>query len=135
MNNKSLVFDATQMMDFAKEFHDYGTEKIQFSELAKIWEDNKFEVIIEPSALYWTEMVDHWPKTKFIHLTRDFISWKKSLQDFAGTLADMPKGSRLDHFHYASPMISPTAHFALTTCMRGKVNRISTVQVKTFFPM
>ena len=110
------------MMDFAKEFHDYGTEKIQFPELAKIWEDNKFEVIIEPSALYWTEMVEHWPKTRFIHLTRDFDSWKKSLQAFVGTLADMPKGSRLDHHHYASPMISPTAHFALTTCMRGKVH-------------
>jgi len=79
------------MMDFAKEFHDYGTENIQFPELAKIWEDNKFEVIIEPSALYWTEMVEHWPKTRFIHLTRDFDSWKKSLQAFVGTLADMPK--------------------------------------------
>ena len=120
-----------QMMDFAKEFHDYGIEKIQFPELAKIWEDNKFEVIIEPSALYWNEMVNHWPKTKFIHLTRDYISWKKSLQAFVGTLADMPKGSRLDHHHYASPMISPTAHFALTTCMRGKVHRTSRSNFET----
>ena len=120
-----------QMMDFAKEFHDYGIEKIQFPELAKIWEDNKFEVIIEPSALYWNEMVNHWPKTKFIHSNRDFISWKKSLQAFVGTLADMPKGSRLDHHHYASPMISPTAHFALTTCMRGKVHRISRSNFET----
>ena len=75
-----LVFDVMQMNDFAKEFHDYGTEKIKFSELAKIWEDNKYEVIIEPSALCWQDMVDHWPNTKFIHLTRDFEGYKKSLQ-------------------------------------------------------
>ena len=68
-----------QLHDFAKEFNDYGTEKIQFSQLAKIWEDNKFEVIVEPSALYWKEMAEHWPKTKFIHLIRDLVSWKKSL--------------------------------------------------------
>ena len=74
-----LVFDVMQLNNFAKEFHDYGTEKIEFPELAKIWEDNQYEVIIEPSGLYWNEMVEHWPKTKFIHLTRDFAGWKKSL--------------------------------------------------------
>ena len=79
-NDENSVFDAMQLNDFAQEFHDYGTEKIQFPELAKIWEDNKYEVIIEPSALFWTEMAEHWPKTKFIHLTRDLASWKKSLQ-------------------------------------------------------
>ena len=26
----------------------------------------------------------------------------------------------MDHHHYASPMISPTAHFALNTAVRGK---------------
>ena len=65
---------------FISDRHHYGTEKIEFSELAKIWEDNQYEVIIEPSALYWNEMVEHWPKTKFIHLIRDFAGWKKSLQ-------------------------------------------------------
>ena len=79
-NDENSVFDAMQLNDFAQQFHDYGTEKIQFPELAKIWEDNKYEVIIEPSALFWTEMAEHWPKTKFIHLTRDLASWKKSLQ-------------------------------------------------------
>ena len=69
-----------QLFDFAQEFHDYGTEKIDFSQLAKIWEDNKYEVIVEPSALYWHEMAEHWPKTKFIHLIRDLDGWKKSLQ-------------------------------------------------------
>jgi len=39
---------------------------------------------------------------------------------FLGTLADIPKGSIMDHHHYASPMISPTAHFALNTAVRGK---------------
>ena len=79
-SNDNSVFDAMQLNDFAKQFHDYGTEKIQFSQLAKIWEDNKYEVIIEPSALYWKEMAEHWPKTKFIHLIRDLDGWKKSLQ-------------------------------------------------------
>jgi len=113
------VFDIMQINDFAKEFHDYGTEKINFAELAKIWEDNKFEVIIEPSALFWQEMVDHWPKTKFIQLTRDMAGFKKSLEGFLGTLADIPKGAIMDHHHYASPMISPTAHHALTTVVRA----------------
>ena len=38
------VFDIMQANDFAKEFDDYGKEKIEFAELAKIWEDNKYEV-------------------------------------------------------------------------------------------
>ena len=32
-----------QANDFAKEFDDYGKEKIEFAQLAKIWEDNKYE--------------------------------------------------------------------------------------------
>jgi len=40
---------------------------------------------------------------------------------FVGTLADLPKGSLIDHHHYASPMISPTAHFAHNTAHKGKV--------------
>lgn len=113
------VFDIMQLNDFAKEFDDYGKEKIQFAELAKIWEDNKFEVIIEPSALFWHEMVQHWPKTKFIQLTRDMAGFKQSIQGFLGTLADIPKGAIMDHHHYATPHVSPTAHHALTTATRG----------------
>ena len=37
------VFDIMQANDFAKEFDDYGKEKIEFAQLAKIWEDNKYE--------------------------------------------------------------------------------------------
>ena len=32
-----------QANDFAQEFDDYGKEKIEFAQLAKIWEDNKYE--------------------------------------------------------------------------------------------
>ena len=38
-----------QANDFAKEFDDYGKEKIEFAELAKIWEDNKYEVWVSQS--------------------------------------------------------------------------------------
>ena len=114
----------------------------------KMW--NSFKVIIEPSALYWTEMVEHWPKTKFIELCRDPKGFKKSLRwltdlrytklqphvenmaptflltnyfsDFLKTLSDIPKGAIMDHHHYASPMISPTAHHALRTVISGPVN-------------
>ena len=43
------VFDIMQANDFAKEFDDYGKEKIEFAELAKIWEDNKYEVRVSQS--------------------------------------------------------------------------------------
>ena len=66
------------MNNHAKELDDYGTKKINFAELAKIWEDNKYDVIIEPAGLYWLEMAAHWPKTKFIQLTRDIESWEAS---------------------------------------------------------
>ena len=44
----------------------------------KIWVENKYDVIIEPAGIYWTYMVDLWPKTKFIQVTREEESWKKS---------------------------------------------------------
>ena len=59
-------------------FNQFGRAEIKFSELARIWEDNQYEVIIQPAGIYWTWMVDHWPKTKFIHITRESESWKKS---------------------------------------------------------
>ena len=31
-----------------------------------IWEDNEYDVIIEPAGLYWTEMADHWQKLEMI---------------------------------------------------------------------
>ena len=52
---------------------------IEFDEMAqKIWLENEFDVIIEPAGIFWTEMADLWPETKFIHLNRDFAEWKKS---------------------------------------------------------
>ena len=51
-----------------------------FAELAKIWEENEYDVIIEPAGIMWTWMVDHWPKTKFIHVTRDESSWATSYE-------------------------------------------------------
>jgi hypothetical protein len=113
------VFDIGNVNDFAKEFDDYGKEKIEFAQLAKIWEENKFEVIIEPSALYWYEMVSHWPKTKFIHLFRDEASWKQSLKGFMTTLHGIPKGAIMDQLFYENPCMSPTANHALTTVVEG----------------
>lgn len=74
------VFDAHNLNDFAKQLDDFGRGKTTFFELAKIFEENKFDVIIEPAAIMWTFMVDHWPKTKFIHVTRDHDEWEKSFQ-------------------------------------------------------
>jgi hypothetical protein len=56
----------------------YGREKIEFCELAVIWENNKYDVIIEPAGLMMYEMMTHWPNTKFIHMTRDPEQWKTS---------------------------------------------------------
>ena len=65
------VFGVPQVPAFAAALDDYGikpfatstkniylgTNKIGFAEMAKqIWEDNEYDVIIEPSALYWREM-------------------------------------------------------------------------------
>ena len=43
-----------------------------------IWVKNKFDVIVEPAGIYWTFMVDLWPKAKFIQVTRDEEAWKNS---------------------------------------------------------
>ena len=70
----------------------FGRQKISFAELAKrVWEENEYEVICEPSGLYWYEMSQHWTKTKFIHLTREVNSWIKSLHDFCRPVMDMEK--------------------------------------------
>ena len=67
-----------QFLDHAKKFNQFGKEEIEFSELAKIWEENEYDVIIEPAAIYWNFMADHWAKTKFIQVVRDEESWKES---------------------------------------------------------
>jgi len=107
------VFDVMQVNNHAKELDDYGTKKIEFPELAKIWEDNKYDVIIEPSGLYWLEMANHWPKTKFIQLTRDVESWEASVTGFMKTIIGIPQGAIMDHNLFNNPHISPTAHHAL----------------------
>ena len=62
-------------------FDNYGKEKIDFAELARVvWESNKYDVIIEPAGLFWKEMSDHWPKSKLINMVRDVQSWKASLK-------------------------------------------------------
>ena len=76
------VFDVEQLAGYAHTFDDYGKQKIEFAEMAKtVWEENEYDVIIEPAGLYWTEMADYWPKTKFINITRDVESWQESLKD------------------------------------------------------
>ena len=33
---------------------------------AKVWEQNKYDVILEPAGIYWHEMAQHWPKVSLI---------------------------------------------------------------------
>ena len=75
------VCGMAQIPSLSQAMADYGTGKINFPEMAKIaWEDNEYDVIIEPSGLYFKEMAEHWPKTKFINLVRDPIEFKQSLE-------------------------------------------------------
>ena len=87
-----LVFDVPQVAAHAETLDLFGRQKISFAEMGKrVWEENKYEVICEPSGLYWYEMSQHWTKTKFIHLTREVNSWVKSLHDFCRPVMDMEK--------------------------------------------
>ena len=75
------VFDFFQIPAFWESFEAFGKKQISFAEMAKtVWEDNKYEVIIEPSGIYWYEMAQIWPEAKFIHLYRDVESWSRSLE-------------------------------------------------------
>ena len=76
---KIVVFDCPQLNAYWEKFHKYGKQEISFAEFATIFEENEYDVIIEPSALYWHEMAKHWPKTKFIQLTREIEGWCKSV--------------------------------------------------------
>jgi len=110
------VFDAHHMMDYADQLNMFGREEIEFAELAKVWEDNEFDAIIEPAGIYWTFMAEHWPKTKFIHLTRDEESWKKSFSASVRACYD-PKGS-VEHLIANNSFISPSMNAAVE-CMDG----------------
>lgn len=95
-------------------FDDYGTKKIEFDQLAKqVWENNHFDVIIEPAGLYWFEMSRHWPNAKFINLVRDVNSWSKSLKEFVSANYELPEGSTLYHLLAKNEHISPTAYHAI----------------------
>lgn len=113
------VFDVMQMMDYAKQFNQFGKEEIEFAELAKIWEDNQYEVIIEPTALFWTFMVDHWPKAKLVHVVRDEISWKKSYINYMNVVCGTSEIQQtLEVVLYHNSHISPTVNEA-AACMEG----------------
>ena len=83
--------------------------------LISLFEDNKYDVIIEPAGLYWLEMAQHWPKTKFIQLVRDIESWETSASNFLKAImpASIPHGAILNQVLYENEHISPTAHHAL----------------------
>ena len=72
----------TKRFPFCFQLNKYGREEITFSHLAKIWEENEYDVIIEPAGLLWPEMAAHWPQAKLLHLTRDEESWRKSFWNF-----------------------------------------------------
>jgi len=110
------VFDLMQMSDYAKEFNQFGKEEIDFAQLAKIWEENEVDVIIEPAGLYWNWMVDHWPKTKFIHAVRDEASWKKSYSEFSQMVYSQKTG--LEHLLANNTFLSPTVNEGVV-CMQG----------------
>merc|ERR1712147_166868 len=100
--------------DHANVFDDYGTKKIDFAQFSEqIWEKNEYDVIIEPTGLYWLEMAAHWPKTKFIQLCRDVESWENSVRGFMQTIIGIPNGAIMDQLFYNNPHMSPTAHHAL----------------------
>ena len=70
-------------------------------------------MIIEPAGLYWLEMSQHWPNTKFIQLCRDVESWEQSVSGFMKTIIGIPNGAIMDQVFYNNPHVSPTAHHAL----------------------
>ena len=78
-----------QVPAYHKQWDAYGKKEIDFAECAKIWEENEFDVIIEPAGLYWFEMSKHWPKTKLINIVRDVEGWAKSLKDFCSGLVQV----------------------------------------------
>ena len=116
------------------QFNQFGKGEIEFAELAKIWEDNQFDVINEPAGLFWNLMVDYWPKSEVIHVVRDEISWKKSyryiavvvavdvLQIFSDFLTAILGTSEiqqtLEVVLYRNPHISPTVNEA-ASCFDG----------------
>jgi len=104
------VFDAHHMMDYADQFNKFGKEEIEFAELAKIWEENGFDAIVEPAGLYWNFMVKHWPKTKFIHVTRDDESFKASFSEYIPAAID-PKDT-VEHLLANNTFISPSMNTA-----------------------
>ena len=54
---------------------DQNSQKlISFAEKAKtIWEDTKYDVVIEPVDPYWYEISQIWPNKKFISIIFDQI--------------------------------------------------------------
>ena len=129
-----LLVTKFQFPAYAVPFDDYGTNKITFAEMAaKVWEENKYDVVIEPAGIYWHEMAEHWPKvsfiqlnlnftfeikTKFINIVREVESWKQSVKTFIGQLYDMPDDLLLDQVLANNKSISPTAHFAFDVSFR-----------------
>ena len=102
------------MNDHAKQFNDYGTKKISFAQFAKeVWEDNQYDVIIEPAGLYWYEMAKHWKKTRFIQLVSDPERWENSLKNWMKTILNFEKGSSIDMQLYNNEHLSKTGHFGL----------------------
>merc|ERR1712168_519040 len=115
------VFDVMQAMEHAKTLNQFGKSEIEFPEVAKIWEDNEYDVIIEPAGIYWTWMAEHWPKTKFIHVVRDEESWKKSYIEFFRAIYE--NKTSLEHVLYRNPHISSTVNEAMTW-LNGYVRNI-----------
>ena len=110
------VFSSIDITDYAEAFDDYGTNKTEFAIMAKkVWEDNQYDVIMEPSVLYWKEMANHWPNTKFVHVTfNDVDQWQNALKYYLTKLYQRPDDHNMAQVLANNPTISPTAHHAFT---------------------
>lgn len=109
------VFDVQQIPAFHAQLDAYGKKRINFAELARIWENNEFDVIIEPAGLFWVEMAKHWPKTKLINLVREVGSWQRSLKEFVMAQFEIPDDALIDQILANNNMISPEAHAGYRT--------------------
>lgn len=103
------MFDVQHVPAYHAQLNSYGTKETDFAQLAKIWEVNHFDVIIEPAGLYWAEMAKHWPKTKFINLVRDVSSWSRSLKSFSSANHAIPDGFLIDQVLANNLSMSPEA--------------------------
>jgi len=106
------VFDVFQAYDYCEEFAAYGKEEIGFKEIADKFVAEKYDVILEPSHLYWHEMAEAWPKTKFVQVTRELEAWCKSFEGQMRSISQYTAAfpNAIDAFIWQNPKIFVETH-------------------------